>query len=88
MNSESYEELKKLTTEELYEFTSESDTRSRNQRKAKALHILEERRMKPMLDAAKQSSVAAKWAALAAAFSALISILLAIVSSMNNGAGT
>ena len=61
-----------MSTEELYKFVTENDS---SERKWKALHILEERRMKPLVEAADRSAAAAKFSAIAASISALIALV-------------
>jgi len=71
MKSESYENFEKKPNDELYGFITERDT---SPSKWKAMHVLEKRRLKPLVDAAKKSASAARYAAIAAFISALIAI--------------
>lgn len=71
MSSTSFENMEKLSSEELHKFVTENDS---SERKFKALHILEQRRMLPMIDAANKSASAAKYSAIAAGISAIIAL--------------
>ncbi|MFC3702846.1 hypothetical protein ACFOND_14495 [Reinekea marina] len=77
MSSTSHEKMAEMSTEKLYEFTTENDS---SDRKWKAMHILEQRRMAPMIDAANRSAVAAKYSAIAAFTSASVAIIALLVT--------
>jgi hypothetical protein len=72
MGSTDFAAMETMSTEQLYQFVTENDS---SQRKWKALHILEQRRMEPLVKAAKDSARAAMWAAVAAAVSALVALV-------------
>lgn len=81
MTKDEYQKLWKMPSEELYGIVTERDS---SPRKHLAEHILEQRRMEPLLEASRQSAKAAKMAAIAAFFSAIIALISLFLNSYND----
>jgi len=71
MNKLEFDEYNSWPSEKLYELVTERDG---SQRKFLALHILEQRRMMPLVEAAHKSAISSKWSAVTAIISAIIAL--------------
>ena len=76
MNKEEYDQYWKMPSEKLYAIITEKDS---SPRKHLATHILEVRRMKPLIESSKESARAAKYAAVAAIISAVVALVALVV---------
>lgn len=86
MKKEEYDKYNKMDSASLFVFLTESDE---SERKWVAMQILEQRRIKPLVDAAKESAKAAKRSATSAFISAIIALFALLLSiyivSLDNG---
>ena len=76
VDQKTYEDYKEKPTRELFELAAVVD---RSEKHWAALDILEHRKLRPLVDAARKSATAAKWSAIAAVISASIALTAIIL---------